>query len=355
MLLQEILAGHSLFYMLAKISHAFLIKKVYDKNTNQQRENKERRDFVMIRTEFTFASALEGREIAAYSWKAAGKSSKGVVQIIHGMQEHAKCYDAFACFLAEQGFIVYACDHLGHGRSIQKESDFGYFGPDAGWKNIIEDQWTLTQYAKTEHPQLPLILLGHSMGSFVARILAAEHGTEYAMAIFLDTSGPRPWAKKAAHIAEHLGKVYGIKTPANRLGARMTKMMNRRIHHRRTDHDWLSTDADAVNDFILDPLCGREFTYGGYRDLLTLLAMVSEKNWAFRLPKTLPILLLSGKDDPVGDFGKGIRTLAKRLLAADCCKVSLKLYQGLRHVPLTDYRREEVAQDILTWILRYLP
>ncbi len=309
----------------------------------------------MIRTEFTFASALEGREIAAYSWKTPGKDAKAMVQIIHGMQEYAQCYDRFACFLAEHGFIVYASDHLGHGKSIRKESDFGYFGPYEGWKNILDDQYTLTQYAKAEHPDLPLVLIGHSMGSFVARLLAATYGKSYAMAIFLGTSGPRPWAERAARIAAHMGSIYGIKTPANRLGAIMTKMMNKRIAHRRTNHDWLSTNPDAVNGFILDPLCGREFTYGGYRDLMLLLAMVSNKNWAFRLPKNLPILLLSGKDDPVGNYGKGIRTLAKRLLAANCCTVSLKLYHGQRHVPLMDVRQEEIMQDILQWILRYLP
>lgn len=309
---------------------------------------------MMIRTEFTFPSALSGREITAYSWSSGGKC-RGVVQLVHGMQEHMRRYDDFAVFLASHGFVVYGSDHLGHGKSIRKESDYGYFGPSEGWRNLVSDQYTLMQTAKKEHPHVPFILIGHSMGSFIAREMAAEYGQQLDMAIFLGTSDGDRLLKIAKRWADHGSTRHGIKTPASMLGSAAFASFQRKIKHPRTHHDWLSTLPEAVDAFILDTECGRDFTYGGFQDLFTLLARVSAKEWAYRLPKKLPMLLVSGKEDPVGAYGKGIRHLANRLMRADCCCISVKLYANMRHCVLHEARQEQVYDDILKWILRYLP
>lgn len=308
---------------------------------------------MMIRTEFTYPSAWKGQEIFGRIWQRNGDYI-GVVQLVHGMQEHMGRYDRFAVFLAERGFVVYGNDHLGHGRSVQKETDFGYFGPEEGWKNLLADMRTLMERAKREHPGLPYILIGHSMGSLLAREFAAEYGEELDMAVFLGTSGGSPIVKNAKRLAEKRGEKRGIKTPARDLGRMAFGAYNRKFRPKRTNHDWLSTLDSAVNDFIMDPLCGREFTYGGYRDLFGILAKVSEKEWPYRLPKNLPILLMSGKDDPVGDYGRGVRRVARQLLRADCRKVSVRLYASMRHELLQESRQREVFQDLYQWISRYL-
>lgn len=307
----------------------------------------------MIRSEFTYPSAWEGQEIFARSWRETGKCV-GIIQLVHGMQEHIGRYEEAAEYFAKRGFVVYGNDHLGHGHSVRKETDFGYFGPKDGWKNLLSDMYTLMKRAKADYPNLPFILVGHSMGSFLAREFAAEYGEELDMAVFLGTSGGSSLLEWGIRQAEKRGGKYGIKTAAKDLNRLAFGTYNRKIHPKRTNHDWLSTVDGEVNGFIMDPLCGREFTYGGYRDLFTVLARVSQEEWAYRLPKNLPILLMAGKGDPVGNYGKGVRQVAKRLLKADCRKVSVKLYASLRHELFHESRKTEVFEDLYHWICRYL-
>lgn len=310
---------------------------------------------MMIQTEFTFPSALQGQEIFAVSWRKGGGQYRGVVQIVHGMQEHIGRYAAFAVYLAERGFVVYGSDHLGHGKSVRKETDFGYFGSTDGWKNLLADLHTLMCRAKAEYPDLPYILIGHSMGSFLAREFAAVYGDTLDMAVFLGTSAGSCLLKPCIRSIEKKAEKRGRKTPATEWSRLAFGVYHRRIHPKRTNYDWLSTVETEVDAFILHPLCGRAFTYGGYRDLFTLLKRVSGMEWAYRLPKNLPILLASGKGDPVGAYGKGVRRVAKWLLRADCRKVSVKLYAHLRHELLHESRKEEIYADLYQWMCRYLP
>lgn len=309
---------------------------------------------MMIRTEFTFPSALQGRDVFSYSWRNDDKKPKGVVQIIHGMQEHILRYEEFATYLADRGFVVYGCDQLGHGRTAKRDTDFGYFGEEDGWENLLDDQKTLMERVKKEYPFLPFILIGHSMGSFVARELTAEYGKELDMAIFLGTSGGSPFLDTGLCHAVAMAERKGADTEAERLEHFAFGSYNKKIHPKRTCHDWLSSVPEEVNSFIMDPLCGRPFTYGGYRDMFTLLQRVSAREWAYRVPSTLPILLMAGKDDPVGNYGKGVREVAQRLLEADCRYVSLRLYAGMRHELFHESRKAEIFADLYQWICKYL-
>ncbi len=309
---------------------------------------------MMIRTEFTFPSALQGRTIFAYIWKNEESKPKAVVQLIHGMQEHILRYEEFASFLVRKGFVVYGCDQLGHGRTAQRDTDFGFFGEEDGWKNLLDDQKNLMEQIKKTYPTLPLILIGHSMGSFVARELAAECGEKLDMAIFLGTSDGSPFLNQGlCHVAA-MAERKGVDTEAERLERVLFGTYHKKIHPKRTHHDWLSTVPEEVNAFIMDPLCGRPFTYGGYRDMFTLLQKVSAQDWAYRVPQVLPMLFMAGKDDPVGHYGKGIHTVAHSLLEADCHYVSLRLYAGMRHELLHESRKQEVFQDLYVWICKQL-
>ena len=309
---------------------------------------------MMVRTEFTFSSALQGRDICAYKWTNDAKKCLGVIQIIHGMQEHILRYEELATYLAGKGFAVYGCDQLGHGRTAKGDTDFGYFGAKDGWENLLDDQKTLMERGKKEYPSLPFILIGHSMGSFVARELTAEYGEELDMAVFLGTSGGSPWLQAGLSYVTAMAERKGADTEAERMEHFAFGTYNKKIHPKRTRHDWLSSVSEEVNSFIMDPLCGRPFTYGGYRDMFTLLQRVSAKEWAYGIPSGLPILLMAGKDDPVGDYGKGVKEVAKRLLEADCRRVSLRLYGGMRHELLHENRKAEVFMDLYQWICKYL-
>ncbi|NLO36704.1 MAG: alpha/beta hydrolase [Clostridiaceae bacterium] len=300
------------------------------------------------RTEsFTFASATGTGLIQARLYRPAGEP-RLLVQILHGMAEHMGRYDAFCRFLAGQGHAVLIFDLPGHGRSAVNPADLGYFGPRRGSQRVLADVSTALELARQAVPGRPCVLFGHSMGSFIARLVCAQSGDRYAGAVFSGTSGRNPAVLPGLALARLAVWLGGPRRPNAFLAKLMASGQLDRIENPRTSVDWLSRDEAIVDAYNADPRCGFTFTSAGYRDLLIWLHRVSRPDWASRVPRALPVLLLSGEADPIGQYGAGPRAVHE-LLRASGNQAELKLYAGGRHEMLNEVNRNQVWQDIADW------
>lgn len=273
---------------------------------------------------------------------------KGVVQISHGMAEHSNRYAEFAGMLAEQGYAVFASDHLGHGASVADADSYGYFG-DNGVESLVEDLHQVTALASSKYPNVPVYLFGHSMGSFLARAYTAKYGEALGGAIFCGTSGTNAAASGGVLLADYLIKRSGAKYRSQFLDSLAFGSYNKRTE-KKTKFDWLSRDEAAVQKYMDDELCGFMFTVNGFRTLFTLLKSISGKSWYSAVPQALPILVISGEADPVGDYGKGVRQVYRDLKKSGHRFVTMKLYPDARHELLNETNRDEVYADISAWL-----
>lgn len=274
----------------------------------------------------------------------------GVVQIAHGMAEHHERYEQFIEFLNQNGFIVYINDHLGHGKSAANENELGYFGKEAGYNNLVEDMKKLTDIAKAENPGIPFILFGHSMGSMLARLYTERYGNELDGVIYCGTTGPNPAASMGISVTKAIAKIKGDHYRSKLIDKLAFGTYNNKINPKRTSFDWLSTDDEIVDKYIADPLCGFLFTAYGYRDLMSLILLISRSEWYSSVPSSLPIFIIAGNEDPVGAYGKGIKTVYDELVNSKHTAISLKLYDGMRHEILNEPAKNDVYNDILSWL-----
>ena len=278
-----------------------------------------------------------------------------VVQIAHGMAEHSARYARFAQALTDAGYAVYADDHRGHGETAGGV-DVGYFADAGGWDKVVEDLAAVTRRAREEQPGLPVVLFGHSMGSFLARAYAARHGGDLAALVVCGTAGdPGLLGKVGAGIAALEGRVRGRRHTSKLMNTLTFGQYNAKFKPQRTDFDWLSRDEAEVDKYIADPQCGAIFTSGFYSDLLGGLQQIQRDDLVARVPKNLPVLVISGDSDPVGGDGKGVKAVAAQLERVGVRDVTLKLYPGARHELLNETNRDEVTSDVLAWIGERLP
>ncbi|MEG0751138.1 MAG: alpha/beta hydrolase [Oscillospiraceae bacterium] len=297
----------------------------------------------------SFISSDGENSISYLRWRDGEKTPKAVLQIVHGMAEYIARYDDFARFMASNGYAVYGNDHLGHGDSAATADDFGYFAHKDGYRLLVKDAHAMTDIAHKENPGLPVVLIGHSMGSFVARLYASEFGDEIGALALSGTSGANPASGAGLALVNVLSLLKGERHRSRLVDRTAFGSYNRKCEGAKTDFDWLSADSDNVARYIEDEHCGFLFTLSGYRDLFKLLRAVSAKSWAGTLPKTLPILLISGADDPVGDYGKGVRQVRERLCAQEISDVTFELCDGMRHEILNEKGRDKVWNYLLRW------
>ena len=302
---------------------------------------------------------------------------RGVLQISHGMCEYIERYTDFMSFMADNGFVVCGNDHLGHGKTAEMPDELGYFSPKDGWLNAVKDLRRLTVIMKKQYPDLPFFMLGHSMGSFLARAYAVKYGRDLNAFIFMGTAdgfeaavldiekqsdgdpklvekilGGREKKIGAAAITAMLATADGIKKVRGEYyrSPLLAKMgfgkYNDRIEDPKTGYEWISHDKDIVEKYAADPLCNYSFTVNGYINLASVLWYISDDRWYQNIPKDIPILLMSGLEDPVGDYGAAVEIVYKRLkdYQAD---VSLKLYEGCRHELLNETERANIYLDVL--------
>ncbi len=273
---------------------------------------------------------------------------RAALQITHGMAEHIDRYEDFAVFLAQNGVLVYGHDLASHGQSIREGEPRGWFGEKNGWDALIQDMRTLRDTVKSEFPMLPYILMGHSMGSFLARSYAGRDGADFDAFIFSGTAGKNPVLGIGKLLARREINKTGGKLPSMTLYNMSFGSYNKAFRPNRTANDWLSRDEAQVDKYCVDEACGYPFTASAMLDLFDGLGEVSGRHWAASVPDR-PILLLSGALDPVGGAGKGVKQVAG-WLKKNGHGVELKLYEGGRHEMLNELNRDEVFRDILLFI-----
>ena len=304
---------------------------------------------IVNRTDESFLSSDGKNRIHYFVYRPSGQI-KGVVQISHGMCEHIGRYEDFAAYLSKQGFAVYGHDHLGHGCSAPDKHDLGFFGEDFGWQHLVDDVYEITKIAKREYPMHKIFLIGHSMGSFIARLYFMKYGKNLSGLILSGTSGGNQLNNVGLVLTDFMIKTKGKRHRSKLLKKMMFGNYNKRYSEHRTENDWISRDNEIVDTYNADEYCTFTFTNAAVKDLLTMLKMISDDCWAESVPKEVPVFLLSGDMDPVGDYGKGVKKVYERLRNAGVKEVSLKLYPGGRHEMLNETNRSEVYADILSWL-----
>ncbi|MBQ3004362.1 MAG: alpha/beta hydrolase [Clostridia bacterium] len=305
----------------------------------------------IIRKEYTYRSYSDIGDIFARSWAPANPNEiKGIFQITHGMAEHGERYEDFANFLCHNGFVVYCNDHIGHGKSVVDDSMLGYFGKKCGWISFVEDVEALTDIATAEHPNLPVCLFGHSMGSFVARSYMRKYGNKIDKAIICGTSGSNPAVGAGILLTKIIIKLKGEKHRSELINKIAFGSYNNKFKPARTAFDWLTRDKDIVDKYVADKYCGFLFTARGYLDMFSILADVSKDSWYNALNKELPVLLIAGSMDPVGAYSKGVKEVYDKLKATGHKDVTLKLYADARHEILNEADRITTYNDIVNWV-----
>jgi alpha-beta hydrolase superfamily lysophospholipase len=300
---------------------------------------------------FRFASADGFSRLLARLWLPDGPP-RAVLQLLHGMSEHSGRYGEFAAYLKRAGLAVAAHDHIGHGHSVAAGQRYGFLAEREGWRLALADIQHLRALTQQKWPGLPYFMLGHSMGSFMLRsYLLSPAAAGLSGAII---SGPGHMSRARLIIARLL-----IQAERLRLGAKGLSPLlvlaaqggyNRRFRPNRTLVDWLSSDQAMVDDYLADPLCRKLPTVGLYGDINRAWSYVSRAGNVRRMESTLPLLLISGADDPFGGQGRALRGLYAQLRQAGCADVSQRLYPGGRHAMLYERNRQEVYADIVAWL-----
>lgn len=303
----------------------------------------------MKQEEFGFASSTGVCTITCRRYLPDGENVKAVFVIHHGMAEHQARYAGFIEYLTSNGYAVYMHDMANHGISNQKESELGFFGEKDGDKNLVKDLKHIVDTARSAYPDKKIIVMGHSMGSFVVRCFTAEYpNAGFDAAIYMGTGGSNPVAPVGQALASAVGKIKGIKHKSKTLDKITFGSYNDKFE-KRTSYDWLTRDNAIVDAYIKDPLCGFLFTVQGMKDLIKLNVAANGKGWYDSVPKQLPILLISGAMDPVGGYGKGIKEVYGKLRETGHTDVTIKLYDGARHEVLNETNKADVYKYILDY------
>lgn len=302
------------------------------------------------KNEFYIYSTNNSNKLHVIIWKPMDQV-KAILQISHGMSEYVDRYDRLATYLAQHGILVVGNDHLGHGETAKNMDELGYFPTKDLSRTVVEDLYKVTKTVRARYPEAPFFLLGHSMGSFMARRYLMTYGSQLDGAILMGTGAQPPAVLKAAKAAAaSLALVRGEKFRSRMMLNMAFGAYNKRIKSVRTEYDWLSRDDANVDAYIADPYCGFMFTLNGYRVLFDVLAFIQDDKNIRKLPADVPVLFVSGTDDPVGNYGEDVKAIYKSYQAAGMKHVDMKLYPGGRHELLNELDYEQVQVDILNFI-----
>lgn len=284
-----------------------------------------------------------------YQWSPDGEP-KAIMQIAHGMSEHAARYRRLAEKMCAAGYVVYANDHRGHGRSVPDNATPGHMADADGWQRAAADLFGINRFIRERHPDLDLVLLGHSMGSFLAQQLMIDHPAAVDAVILSGSNGKPPPLAQAGRAVLRLERLRvgyrGVSSIMNKLSF---EDFNKAFAPNRTEADWLSRDPEEVDKYVNDPLCGFPVTVATWMGMLDALPALTEPANLARVPKDLPIYLFAGSEDPVGDRGAGVRRLHGSYRAAGLKNLRCTIYPGGRHETLNETNREQVMQDVLDW------
>ena len=280
-------------------------------------------------TEFTFLSTDGRTQLHGMLWEPEAVPVRAVLQVCHGVAEHIARYDGFAQALNEQGIVVAGHDHLGHGKSLPEGGTPVYFGDGNTWNTVVDDIYVLHQRLKQRYPDVPLCIMGHSMGSFLTRTYLIRYPGTVKAAVIMGTG----WQPRAAIIGSY----------------------NKLFAPNRTKVDWLSADESNVDDYIADPLCGADATVGLFRQMLHGIRFNQRQSHLRQMDREMPVLFVAGDKDPVGSCGKGVRQTYDAFRAAGMRDCTLKLYPGLRHEILNEKAyTADITKNIEAWLLSRL-
>ncbi|WP_242253961.1 alpha/beta hydrolase [Bacillus cereus group sp. BfR-BA-01379] len=301
----------------------------------------------------SFVTALDGSEIYLRKWLPE-RNPRGIIQIAHGMTEHAGVYTDFIAALLEAGYGVYAHDHKGHGKTVKREEDYGHFKPNVGWNEAVSDVIFVSETIRKEQT-CPLFLLGHSMGSFLSRRAVQLKGELYDGFLISGTGGNPGLLGSIGHkVATIEMKLRGEKTKSPMLNFLSFGNFNSHFKPNRTKFDWLSSDNNQVDKYIADPLCGFICTTSFYRELFSGVLEVNKLEEFKKTPKNLPIHIFSGDRDPVGDMGKGVKEVYENYKKCEVKDVTLRLYENGRHEMFHEVNKDEVFQDLISWLDKHI-
>ncbi|WP_437999608.1 alpha/beta hydrolase [Sorangium sp. So ce185] len=298
---------------------------------------------------FTF-QADDGRELFVYRW-LPDDGARGIFHIAHGMSEHAGRYARLAHALSAAGWAVYANDHRGHGRTARERGELGFFASQGGFQRVVRDLAALIAREQAEHPGLPVVLFGHSMGSSLVQEYLIERGGSIQGAVLSGSSGkPSPLVDAGRLVARAERRRLGERGKSQLLQSMSFDSFNKLFAPARTPFDWLSRDRAEVDGYIADPRCGFPATVSLWIDLLDALVDIARPERQARIPKDLPVYVFSGSRDPVGGPLRGVTQMIEAYRAAGLRRVTQRIYPGGRHEMLNEINREEVVRDLLAWL-----
>ena len=276
-------------------------------------------------------------------WQPNGEP-KAVLQLSHGMIEFIERYEGLAQYLNEQDILVIGNDHLGLGHTAGSDEDLGYFCPEHMSETVVKDLHTVTEYAKKEYPGVPYFLLGHSMGSFMARRYLMTYGDELTGAILCGT-GEQTSAILGAFKGQRYRSEFIRKTSFKGYNDRFEK---------RTENDWLTKDQSIVDWYNGHKFCTFGFTINGYKTLFEVLTYIQKQENYNKIPKNLPVYMIAGEDDPVGNYGEGVKHIYQQYKDSGIKDISIKLYPNDRHEILNELDKETVYADVADWIAGHM-
>ena len=307
----------------------------------------------MIKNEFYFQSSDHEHHIHAIEW--VPHHVKAVLQIAHGMIDHIERYDRLASYLCERGIYVVGNDHLGHGLSIQNSSELGYVSSKRGYDYLVEDLHKLRKVIQKKYPDVPYFMMGHSMGSFLMRLYITKHYQGLSGCILMGTGVvSSPLLSTGKRVCQSMALIKGWHYRSDQVEALSFKNYNKHIDHPLTPYDWLTNNKEEVNKYINDPLTSYTFTLSGYYNLFSLIQHIQKHKQLKCIPKTLPLLLVSGAHDPVGQYGKGVTSLYMTYRQLGIKDVKMKLYHHGRHEIFNDLEHEESDEDLYIWLCKHI-
>ena len=302
-----------------------------------------------IHKDITFPSSDGKNTLHAELFIPSDNNIKGVVQISHGMMDYVGRYKGMAEALCAAGFALAGNDHLGHGDSVSTPDDYGFFASKCGYDYVIDDVKKMNDLIRKEFPGAPIVLLGHSMGSFIARLYALNYGNSIDGLIIHGTAGPNPASGAGIMLVKIMRSVKGERYRSKFVCSLADGGYNKGFDPAEGDGAWLTRDPAMVADRVGNPKNDFIFTLAGYEDLFHFLNNCNHESWFRCFPKELPTLVISGEEDPVGGFGKGVRYVYDNL-KKNGADVELKLYPGARHELFNETNRDQVFGDLINWL-----
>src|ERR1051326_6032891 len=298
--------------------------------------------------------ADDGMELFVYRWLPAGLP-RAVVQIVHGLAEHAGRYARLAQALNAAGYAVYANDHRGHGRTAKSGEELGFLAEQDGWRKCVNDLWQVNRHIAAEHPEIPIVMLGHSMGATLAEQFMGEHGDALAGVVLSGGNGkPTTMAAMGRKITRAERLRLGARGKSKLVQSLTFDAFNKRCAPARTAFDWLSRDPAEVDKYVADPLCGFPASVQLWVDLMDGWAAVSRPAHRRRVPRSLPVYVIAGGRDPVSGNTRQLGPWLEEYRAAGIMNLEHKFYPEARHELFNETNRDEVTAELVGWLDRVM-